>query len=276
MKAGASGGYVLPEVSARQRRLLAPTPELRQNADVETADFQTSLGIIRVTGSAEAFADDRPGVLAITGAFAKADYMSRLPVAVAPDYAGFVAHLPGNHSPELSEISIDAYAKAFDEVVASLNRPMVVLGISVGGLVALGMKRPAGAVAVEPPLNTGCLWPMLRGIRPYLEQHGPFFWSIFGFSLSGGVTRTYHHLLDQRTVPVAVVVGEEPLFPRRETRWYPSFVTDEDRRILADHPLVELHVAPGAGHDIALQAGPFLLEVLLRFSGSVLQNRPAG
>ncbi len=104
---------------------------------------------------------------------------------------------------------------------------------------------------------------MFRGLRAVVEQHGPFFWSIFGFSLEGGVARSYRRLIEHRTLPAIVVVGDEPLMPRREVRRYPSLVTEADRAYMAADPMISLHVAPGAGHDVPVQAGTFLREILL-------------
>jgi pimeloyl-ACP methyl ester carboxylesterase len=207
--------------------------------------FETSLGTILLHGID--FTSDRPAVLGISGAFAKPDEMERLPLITEPARAGFVTHLPGNHCPPLRETSIEAFAQALDEVLAQLARPFVIVGLSVGGLVALAMKTPRGVVAVDPPLTIANLWPMPAEVRADLP-------------LAGIDRPTYHHLIDGLAIPTHVVVGSELLFPQRAISRFPSLVSQEDRAFMAANPHVRLSVAPNSGHDIPRQAGAFLFE----------------
>lgn len=232
--------------------------------EVTSRTFETSLGSIPVTGWF-----GRPlSVLAITGAFATRDSMSMLPNTLAPRYGGLVAHLPGNHSPRLSETSISAYARAFDEVIDQIG-PTLVLGESVGGLVGLAMRSPnlKRVVAIDPPLATAKLWQLIPRFRAALPAHRWFIEPIFGVYDDRVEERGYAALLDGLTVPVDAVVGEDPLFPERTVDRTPSLVDAPERARLAAHPLVTLSVAPGAGHNVPRQSALYLRDVLLAACG---------
>jgi hypothetical protein len=63
-----------------------------------TAEYATPLGPIWLHGEAPGQADDRPIVLAITGAFAPRDGFDQLAQRL-PGAAVLIGHLPGNHCP---------------------------------------------------------------------------------------------------------------------------------------------------------------------------------
>ena len=233
--------------------------EVGPGAGPRTVDFQTSLGTIPVTG----VFGDRFKVLAITGAWAPPSEMSRLAVAVAPDFDGVVATLPGNRSPALAQTSIPAWATAFDEVVDQLG-PTLVLGMSIGALVALGMRSPVAIMAIEPPLSTRKLWPMLSVLRDMFSAEPAFVETVFGYSDRGWEDRDYRFLLDGLAVPTDVLVGDSPLFPERPTQRFPSVVDEPERVFLAAHPRVTLHTIPNTGHNVPSYAGLQMLEILMR------------
>lgn len=196
----------------------------------------------------------RPVILIITGAFAgieNADYVQdRFPEADI-----WRAFLPGNHAPALSEISVEAFAAAFSQAVAETvgGRDLVVVGLSVGALVAAAMdQRPIRRlVLVEPVLNPSVCWPLLAFRHDMPEGGEAFVWEIFGIGLHGrDERRDYRALLDRQAVPALALVGGEPLLPRRPVPAFPSLVDDESRARLAAHPLIELQVVPGVGHNI--------------------------
>jgi hypothetical protein len=223
---------------------------------MQTVEIQTSLGVVPITGK---FRDGSVAVLIITGAFAHPSELINAPDLFAPDFGAYVARLPGNGTPPLSEVSIDAFVQAFDEVAARLGKPVVAHGISVGGLVALAMRSPCRIVAVDPRLSTGRLWPLNPGLREqYWPEHRQFLSAVFGMRDVGRVAKRYHHLVDRLTAQTDVVVGSERLHPRRPITRIPSLVDDEDRAFLIANSQVTLHVAPNAGRNIPNQPGRFL------------------
>ena len=223
--------------------------------------MSTSLGVISIWGHF----GNKIKVLAINGAGAAADEMSRLPHILAPDYDGLVAFLPGDRRPALSQVSIPAFAQAFDEVVRRLG-PTVVMGHSAGGLVALAMRSPLirAVVAIDPPLLTSKMWPVIPTLRAGLAaSYDPFLDKVFGLTAAGVEERDYRPLLAGLHRPTDVVVGSDPLFPERALSRKPSFVDEPERALFAAHPLVRLHVAPNSGHQVQFEAAHFLFSVLL-------------
>lgn len=94
-----------------------------------------------------------PITLLIHGAFRAPDNM--VPISKRLGDVVF-ASLPGHRgAPELRDSTLGAWTEAFSEATATLSRPVVILGESLGGLVALGMKTEAPRVALDPFLRTG-------------------------------------------------------------------------------------------------------------------------
>lgn len=220
----------------------------------------------------------RDVLLVITGAFADDDYFCLLQDHL-PDVDVWRAHLPGNHCPELLSVGIGVFVAAFDAAIAQRARGRVVsvLGLSTGGLVALGLRSPEirRLLVVEPPLRTGPAWP-LRGFRD--GQHPDwerFTWPIFGIDRTRHEDRSYLHLLDRLACPTRVVVGGVPLMPEREVSAMPSLVGDDVRAILAAHPLIEVTETPGAGHNIPRDAAHELLK-MIKFTVGARAGEAAG
>lgn len=223
---------------------------------MKTIDFETSLGVVPVTGID--FGGDRPAVLLITGAYAPKEYFETLPLLVP----AFICHLPGNHSPSLAETSITGFATAFDEVSLKLQRSILALGVSTGALVAMAMATPKFIIAVEPFLSTAKLWPLLPGLQAGVgtKQHGAFLNNIFGLSSAGLVDRSYQHIVDRLTISTEIVAGDSPLFPERHIDALPSLLDEEDRAYLRSKPVITFTEAPQSGHDVPWYARRFLLE----------------
>ena len=248
---------------------------------MQPTDIQTSKGTIPLWSLPGTLASERPLVLAITGAWAEPDDMIRLPGVVEPAWDAAVMRLPGNGTPALSETSVEAWASAVGELVevAFAGRPVVLAGLSVGALVALGVRSPQvrRILALEPPLVMQKLWPMAAALRTrWRDQPASrgFIETVFGVTAAGAKPRTYFHLFDGAPPPVDVVVGEAPLYPERPLARFPSFVDEPERAWLAARPGVALHVAPGAGHNIHVSAPTFLREVMFSSLDKALAAKP--
>jgi pimeloyl-ACP methyl ester carboxylesterase len=236
---------------------------------MQMTPVQTHLGPIPLWSPPGALGSAKPVVLAITGAWAEPDDMMKLPAVVGPAWDAAVMRLPGNGTPPLAETSIAAWAKAVGELVetAFAGRPAVLAGLSVGALVALGVRsgQVRRVVAVEPPLAMRKLWPMAQALRARWRDDPAartFIETVFGVSGETQANRTYFDLFDGAP-PADVIVGETPLYPERPLPRFPSFVDEPERAWLAAHPGVSLHVAPGAGHNVHVFAAARLREVLL-------------
>lgn len=244
-------------------------------ASLTRTDFATTLGTIPLWHRPGALASAKPVMLSITGAFAVPDTMSKMPAVVGDGCDCFLMHLPGNHTPSLAEMTVDAFGRALSEVIAAAfgDRAVVLQGISIGALTALAVRAPQvrRIVAVEPPLATAKLWPMLGPLAEMIAAApddanlAAFAWGVFGVDADGSVTgRDYARLFDGLDVPVDVVLGDQPLMPERQVANYPSFLDLPEREALVARPNVTVHVGPGAGHNVPFQAPFVLRDVLLR------------
>jgi len=225
---------------------------------LERREFETALGDIWLWGETEAFSGSKPLVFAILGAFnVEQRWPDHIPQRLA-NVSVVTAQLPGNHCPLPSSHSVEAYAEAFSAVLATMGRPAIVLGASIGGLAAFAMHGPnlRGIVALDPPLHTAGLWPLVGPFRQMLidSNHEPrlteFLWNVFGVGADRLEERDYSGLLEGLSVPTVVIVGEEPLQPVRELTMLPGLVEERDRLAYRRHPLVQLWRVGGVGHNI--------------------------
>ena len=232
--------------------------------DEPVTEVETALGPIQFRGRNTG----RPVLLIINGAFAHNDTMDRAQ-QVMPEVDVLRAHLPGNHCPPLMTTSLGVFTAAFRQAIEAhlRSRPVVVVGLSTGALVALGLRHPSvrRLVLAEPPLRTGDLWPLLGWREQGPPDRWPLVTSIFGITPTTVEPRDYTHLLDELRVPAVVILGSEPLMPPRPFEAMPSLVDEESRALLAAHPRVQLVTAPGAGHHVTQGIHhPLLLEVFRR------------
>ncbi len=246
---------------------------------MEPTTIETALGPIPIWSHPGALVSAKPVILAITGAWAGADDMTALQGVVGPAWDACVMRLPGNGVPDLAETSIAAWARAAGEAIdrTFAGRTVVLLGVSIGALVALGVRSPQvrRVLALEPPLVMDKLWPMIDAMRARLVQaprDRPLIENIFGVTEAGLLGRTYFDLFEDLPTPVEVVVGDQPLEPRRAVERYPSFVDQPERAWLARQSGVTLHVAPGAGHNIHVFAQHFLRDVVRAALAKVLEE----
>lgn len=225
---------------------------------MEKRAFPTPFGEIWLWGDAAAFSDDRPVVLVITGAFNNERSAVFALQAALPEAAVLIGHLPGNHCPPTVPQSVGGYAAAYGLVAKELARPLVAVGASVGGLVAMALRAPnlRGIVALEPPIRTGKLWPLLPSFRQRLGQDPEnallkeFLWSVLGVSAEDHEDRNYEHMLAQLATPTLVLLGAEPLYPERKLAGVPSLVDEPERDILRRHPFIRTTLVQGVGHNI--------------------------
>jgi hypothetical protein len=246
-------------------RIASRSAELIPRGLVETI-AATSFGPIPLWTLPGSLESDKPVILCITGAWATPEDMTGLPAAVAPDWDALIMRLPGNGTPELSETSVEAWGRAVDDLIAQrlAHRVVMIMGLSIGALVALAARSPQirRVLAIEPPLSTAKLWPMVGGLGLMWIQHPerrPVIEIIFGVSDAEIEDRCYHGLF-AGGAPAEVLVGDVPLQPQRSLPRYPSFLDEADRAWLAALPGVTVREAPGAGHNIHVFSAPFLLE----------------
>lgn len=193
---------------------------------------------------------DGLAVVAVGGAFQPPDYLRNLRSPLPLGYF----RLPGCGAPTLDHMSVEAFSEAFDEALPA--RPVILLGISTGATVALNMRKRSirHVVAVEPFLSTSGLWPLIEHWQPNLgrmaAKEARFVSEVFGY---------YPDHIEGRSfgvrcrAPFTVVVGSEPLEPKRATTDIPSLTSASDRDQLRrlGGRIME---CPG-GHDLLNQGG---------------------
>jgi len=158
------------------------------------------------------------------------------------------------------EISIKSFAIAFLDLIESfyVGRRVVVVGLSVGGLVALALNSMAveAVIAVDPPLSTAKLWPLSDWATVARTQMTPaqqeWLWRILGYGLTIE-DRDYHSILNALQRPARILVAGNALGQRRETTEMPGLLDAEDIAFLSTHPLLIVQHVPGVSHDIASQ-----------------------
>ncbi|HEV7385056.1 MAG TPA: alpha/beta fold hydrolase [Phenylobacterium sp.] len=244
--------------------------------DLVRRDVTTRFGVIALWSRPDIFgASAKPVVLVIGGSFSPAEDLKTLPDAVGILADTCIMRLPGAGAPPLTSLAIADVALAVGELVESIfpRRPVVLLGVSIGAVVALGVRAAniARVVAIEPPLVTGGLWPIVAPLREALGKthdrlvHDMAF-QTFGVAAQEVETRNYLAVLRGLCAPADVVLGETPLEPERPVGRFPSLVGAAERRELARNPRIRLHVAPGAGHNVIAQAPRFVLAIVLEAS----------
>jgi pimeloyl-ACP methyl ester carboxylesterase len=228
---------------------------------LDSRTYETPYGPIVLWGEAEAFASDRPLVVGLAGAFAiPRGPLFNIAQYLKPQADVVSGHLPGNHCPPLVGTSVGLYAAAYSHALneAFPNRRLIPCGLSIGGLVTLGLRVPAirRAMVVEPPLVMSKIWPMWPSLRQRLANApgdagiAAFIKNVFGVDAASVEERRYDHLLAGVSVPTHVLVGDRPLFPKHEFTALPSLVDEPERALMAANPHIRVSVVQGCGHNV--------------------------
>lgn len=229
---------------------------------MENLILGTAAGEFAVAGRRHVGAP-RPTLVTLVGAFPPKGHMHEL-IDWFPDANVLVAALPGFFATRFVDAGVSELRAAFDDVIrcVAADQPVVVLGISTGCLVTLGLTSPniRRQVALEPFFSTAGLWPFIDYAAMRRDEAGDasrFLWSFFG--VRGGKVleeRDYSDLPERIHVPTDVIVGAEPLGEKRDFLGWPSLTADRDRAALSANPKVRLHEAPaGSGHGLFFTDG---------------------
>jgi pimeloyl-ACP methyl ester carboxylesterase len=203
---------------------------------MQTYVFETSRGPVAMVADGP-----RPDTLLIHG-FRRSpahlrEWARRIPGA------GLVA-LPGHGgTPELAEVSVEAWIAAWREALPQIGADLTLIGESLGAMVAMSLPARI-TVAVEPLLSVDDIWPqheVMRRAKARGVDIGPAYEALFD--------RSYDWVLDRISAPTLVIGGDMPLLPQRPLPTAPSLLTDDDFARYAGHPLVEAHRIPG-GHTL--------------------------
>lgn len=234
--------------------------------------FASRHGPVALWHRAEALRPGRPLVVAIASAFSPEDVLTLLPQVIGGVADVAILRLPGAGAASAILPSVTDYGEALGDVIEAAfgDRPVVLFGVGFGALVALATHAAPvqRIVAVEPPLITGKLWPILRRLRERLTAADgggdlrPFIEGVFGLTAEALPGQNYRSLVEG-SVPTDVVIGTEPLLPPRELTRLPSFLDAPEIALLTDRPGVTLHRVDGAGHDLLAAAPEPVRDVLV-------------
>ena len=204
----------------------------------------------------------RPILLFIMGAFATENTVDRVHERF-PALDVLRAHLPGNHCPRIAEVSVQGFAAAFTEALETrfLDRPLVIVGLSVGALVAMSIRVAglAGLVLVEPPLVTDEAWP-LRLLRTQAPAgNDDFVWNIFGVGPERIERRDYRPQFGDMRTPATIVLGEPVPPDGQATEQMPGLVGPLSRAAIQMNPAARTVQYSNVGHHIIRHKGMELL-----------------
>lgn len=239
--------------------------------DLTAEDVTTRWGRVRLSTTNQGREANRPVVFAIPGVLSANEPLVNMGegLGLLADFC--LMQLPSFAGAAVSSCAIPDLSALVAEVIETrfAGRQVVLLGVSTGAVIALGVRASnlARVVAVEPPLVTEGLWPLVEPLRELLRSSrdattATFVLEAFGVSETGLVARDYRSVLDGLAAPVDVIVGDAPLNPQRELERFPSLVDEAERWRLAATPGVRMHLARDAGHNVVGHAVRTVYDVL--------------
>ncbi len=218
----------------------------------------TSVGEVWLYGRVGLRERAGPAILMLHGAFGTADGLVGWFDRLEPHADLLLASLPRHGgAPALTRPGVEGYISAFAEAVglALPDRPLLVVGQSLGGLVALGLAGHGHpAVAFDPFLTTAKLWPVgatLRRLQGRGETYDETFVDeVFGFRAGQVVDRDHRPLIARLGAATLVAAGTVPLRPARDLEHAPSLLDEDDRALLISNPRVRFVTFEGLGHAL--------------------------
>jgi pimeloyl-ACP methyl ester carboxylesterase len=251
---------------------------MRPLSDTKWFHVSSAVGTTVFCGRPELRQQDKPVVLLIHGAMRSCGDLGAWFDLLEPDADVVLAALPGHGTaPKLTADGLEAFIIGILAGVRTLlaKRRVLIVGESLGGLVALGLNAHGyHSVTLDPFFSTQKLWPMESSVRQAMgrgvELDGDFLFEVFG--LRDGVLveeRDYGGVLDRLSAPALVVTGDVPLNPPRDVAFTPSLTDEEDHALLAAHPNVRVRVLAGAGHDLLGDAQLACRELILTELGAI-------
>lgn len=240
-------------------------------------------GAIALTADPSAFGSARPVVLFVHGALQSLNAsQAAWPALLAPLADLVFVDLPGQGaSPPITPATLERFADNIADAAATAlpDRPIVLLGESLGGLVSLaiaGLDRldVRATIAVDPPFTTAKQWQLYAHFNQLLAQRpddaplASLAWEMFGIAPGVQEERVYYPLLDRVAGPVHVITGDRALQPLRQVSTFSCLIDATDRFVLERHhpQKVRLHTIPDAGHLVLasqLEASAALVRGLL-------------
>ena len=180
---------------------------------------------------------------------------------VMPEARILIADIPGNRCPLLNTQTVRDYCAAYAEALRQIPGPKVVCGLSLGGVIALGLRDcgVTAILAVDPPLrpaNSAVLQKVMRAAeaKATCDVDRAFLRSVF---LSG---EDYFSLLQNLDCPTTILAGDHATS-------IPSVINDADLAEAARHPCISTARLPGVGHAVWVGGSPAIIACLRELTG---------
>lgn len=209
--------------------------------------FETALGQVTLTGLGRAFAGPEPLVVVLRGIFATEHQLSGLP-AHLPEARILYGETHGNHAPQMPTPSVGAFCAAYSEAIAQLPGSKVICGVSLGGVVALGLECPglSGVLALDPPMRSEDSPELATALaKRAVGADKDLIWNIFGVSSAGAEPRDYFPVLHRLRQKAIIMAGDH-----RCPEDLPGAISDESLERLSRHPMITAERISGVGHDV--------------------------
>jgi pimeloyl-ACP methyl ester carboxylesterase len=245
-------------------------------------------GWLAVMGTEEALRSSRPLVVMLHGALRHSGVLAGWVAQLEPRFGVLLVDLPGHgRSPPCGTASVRSFAENIGDALEPFirNRPTLVVGESLGGLIALalgGINPPSvkGVIAADPPLTTAKLWHVVDALKSAKAAYPDnrfiqeFARNIFGVGDGGeAIERNYYPILGDLRIPGLVMTGDLPLFPRRAVNGTPCLLDDVDRWVIETvfSDKVTLTQVPGSGHLLLTDAQHACLQLIGQFYDSLMK-----
>ena len=200
------------------------------------------------------FEGDRPILVVIRGAYADAEMFAPLP-HILPEARVLFGEIPGNRCPLLSEQSVEAYRAAYSEALSHLKAPIIVCGLSLGGVIALGLTSCSAAIlAIDPPVRPSESVALQKVMRAAFKRSDDqidrqFLEEIF---LSG---MEYMPPISRFLCPTIVLAGDH-------VGAIPSVIGNSTFEELGRMSMLETERVAGVGHSVWIGGSARIVEVL--------------
>jgi pimeloyl-ACP methyl ester carboxylesterase len=219
----------------------------------------TALGRIALTS--QSGRSGRARILFIPGMLQTIRDLLHWSELIDSDIEPIFTELPGHGaSPSEGDCTVAGLAERLRLAIRGLSdRPIVVIGASLGGLIALALAdgrvpQVRGVIAGDPPLTMTKQWSIRDAMALYSSQLSPFVREFADLVFGDAV---YYDLIGQVAVPSLIITGDVPLWPRRALAGV-NLMDDDDldmiRRI--GNPLVAVRRIPDCGHLVLARGAP--------------------
>lgn len=200
--------------------------------------------------------------------------------------------LPGHgSSPAIEEVGLETFTTNIGDAVHSTfaGREVVVIGESLGGLIALAMgdgsiAEVRAVIGADPPLATRKLYHIAQAMRGMMAQEpantflADFSQSFYGVRRDGILEeRLYYHVFGALKVPALVLTGDFLLPPvPMPSQGVPCLMDHVDRYIIEQlfPGRAEIKIVPDCGHLMLIDAIDPCKEHILTFCAPLLETAP--